>query len=157
MAECRRVEIRPNVLKKYVDYLSRPESQAALLHEIVYENGYVMAPMLRRAFDRTTAELAVRYAGEGAQMSSSGMLKLNQSIPGTRRSKSIEPLVSPRRYAASIRSLVLAEDEMTLMEKNPPCLRSTPYCPIHRPIHARKSVLLLKGKTFLARPESWNK
>ena len=84
MAECRRVEIRPNVLKEYVDYLSRPESQAALLHEIVYENGYVMAPMLRRAFDRTTAELAVRYAGEGAQMSSSGMLKLNQSIPGTR-------------------------------------------------------------------------
>ena len=32
----------------------------------------------------------------------------------------MEPLVSPRRYAASIRSLVLAEDEMTLMEKNPP-------------------------------------
>ena len=98
MADCLKVEVKPTALKKYVDYLSRPESQAALLHDSVHEGRYSVAPILRRKFDLAAA--AAAESVDPATMSVRGTRRSKQDFPedfGEPRLKSIRPLVSLRR------------------------------------------------------------
>ena len=102
-----------------MDYLSRPESQAALLHNSVHEGEYSAAPILRRKFDLATA--IAEQSAESATMSVCGTRQPKQDFPenlGEPRLKSTRPLVSLRRYATSLHSLALAEEELDYLEKS---------------------------------------
>ena len=97
MADCLKVEVKPAALKKYVDYLSRPESQVALLHDSVHEGRYSVAPILRRKFDLAAA--IAEQSVDPATMSVCGPRRSKQDFPedsGELCSKSLRPLVSPQ-------------------------------------------------------------
>lgn len=124
MTECQRVEVGPNVLRKYIEFLARAEPyRGTLFHEFCKEERHVESPTLTRAFDRAAAELAVRHIIDSANQTSAPKLDFRVSSASMDLVRESKVNLSPRQYTASIKALSLAEGELSLIDAN----RSPPF------------------------------
>ena len=119
MTECQRVEVGPNVLRKYIEFLALAEPyRGTLFHEFCKEERHVESPTLTRAFDRAAAELAVRHIIDSANQTSAPKLDFRVSSASMDLVRESKVNLSPRQYTASIKALSLAEGELSLIDAN---------------------------------------